>query len=434
MGKLTENFYIPGCLKNCVSEEIYNSASDLSCIELLYRNVSENIFILACRQMHEFGAEKISENKIDNYRSEIFRVSDLYYFLSFDDVASELRIVVDFDCNYPENQIRSEVKTCPVRLWQLEIDHSLIDCGMCYIFQCSDFSFFVIDSAHDYSVNDDIRIYEFMRERTPSDIKVRVAGWFISHGHIDHFGKFLDILRYNKEIIIEGIYFNFAPNDHFSSESWMYSDINHVNIFYEELSKHSEIPVYRLHTGQHFFVRDLSVDILCTHEDVYPVSLDNYNDSSTVLMITVGNDKICFPGDAGGEESKILERRYPKFLQCDIMQVSHHGHFGTTPGFYRLANAKTVLFPVTRIKYDEEYPRYEANRVADEISEHNFIASDGTVEFTFPLKHSVIKLYPDEIIENFEGIYNLWSYEYSEEYKQKLVTEYKKQKGCIISY
>ena len=78
-------------------------------------------------------------------------------------------------------------------LWQFEVDHSLIDCGMCYIVRCCDGSFFVIDSAHMYSVNDDIRIIEFLRKLNGGE-KPTVAGWFFSHGHEDHVAKFSDIL------------------------------------------------------------------------------------------------------------------------------------------------------------------------------------------------------------------------------------------------
>ena len=107
------------------------------------------------------------------------------------------------------------------------------------------------------------------------------------------------------------------------------------------------------------------------------------------------------------------------------MQVAHHGHFGTFSDFYRLADASVSLFATTYIKFEEELPHYEANRVACELAEHTFIASDGTVEFSFPLKDSLIKVYPDEIIENFEGIYNLWSYSYSDEYKAQLINRHK---------
>lgn len=76
------------------------------------------------------------------------------------------------------------------------------------------------------------------------------------------------------------------------------------------------------------------------------------------------------------------------------MQQSHHGHSGTSPEFYQMANARTVMFPITKIKFDEEYPKQEANRVACSIAEEYFIASDGTVEFPLPYKVGSAKFIP----------------------------------------
>ena len=83
-----------------------------------------------------------------------------------------------------------------------------------------------------------------------------------------------------------------------------------------------------------------------------------------------------------------------------------------------------VLFPTTKIKYDEELPHYEANRIAAELAKYVFIASDGTAEFTFPLESSTIKLYPDETFENFDGIKALWNYEYTDKFKAALKKRY----------
>lgn len=335
-----------------------------------------------------------------------------------------LRAVTDPSKNLPAASPEKAAGECPVRLWQFETDHSLIDCGMCYIVQMSDYRFFVIDSAHLYSVNDDIRIYEFMRKRTPSDRPVRVAGWFFSHGHSDHIVKFIDILRYNKDIVIEGIYCNIAPTDHFSANTWDESEIRHAEEFLEVTRSRSDIPMYTLHSGQRFFIGDSEFCVLCTHEDVWPDSLENYNDSSTVIMMYTNGNSVCFPGDAGGEESRILETRFNGFLKCDIMQMAHHGHFGLSTEFYRRADAAVVLFPTTKIKYDEEFPHYEANRFAVANAKHTFISSDGTVEFTFPLEGSTIRQFPDETFENFDGIRNLWSYDYSDEFKEKLKSRF----------
>ena len=189
------------------------------------------------------------------------------------------------------------------------------------------------------------------------------------------------------------------------------------------------VKVITPHTGQRFYIANLEIEILCTHEDVYPGSLANYNDSSTVLVIRANGSTLLFPGDAGGEESDILTNRYGKNLKCDILQAAHHGHFGTSVEFYELADAPVIMFPTTQIKFDEELPNYEANRRAVEISSECFIASNGTAEFVLPYKPGTARVLPDETFENFDGIYNLWGYEYTEERKKQLYNEFLKRKG-----
>lgn len=400
---------------------------------LLVTGVSENNFSDFLSDVRKCGYPEVQSSCIDNLFSHTFSCDKGLLIVVFDKAGNELRIISD---NYSAvlNVDYAIAGKCPVRFWQFEIDHSLIDCGMCYIVQLSDYSFFIVDSAHTYSVNDDRRIFDFLRQETPPQLPVRVTGWFLSHGHVDHIAKFLDILMYNNEITIDGIYYNFVPNDHFSSDSWMQSDKNHTEIFFNEMKKHPEIQMYKLHSGQYFYLDCVRFDVLCTHEDVYPASLENYNDSSTVIMMTVNGDKVCFPGDGGGEVSRIVERRYPDFLRCDIIQVAHHGHFGTTSDFYRLTDSKVALFATTKIKFDEEFEHYEANKTACSIAEYVFIASDGTVGFSFPLKNSDIDIYKDETFESFEGIYNLWGYEYSDEKKAELYNRFKSSINKKIKY
>lgn len=391
----------------------------------IFTNTGFDEYRLLVSELQKYGFLEYQNNTLDNLSSTTLYSGNEKFNLIFvfDDSSTELRVIKDGFSNKLEIVSIEEEKT-KVKLWQFETDHSLIDCGMCYIVQCSDYSFFIVDSAHSYSVNDDIRIYEFLRSKTPENLPVVVSAWFLTHGHVDHIAKFLDILKYNDKIIIKGIYYNFVPTDHFSSGCWMTSDKKHAEIFNKTVREKKNIPLYKLHSGQYFYINGIRFDVLCTHEDVFPIDLENYNDSSTVLMMTYKNEKVCFPGDAGGAESAIMERRFPAYLKCDIMQVAHHGHFGTTSEFYRMASPKIALFATTQIKFDEELPHYEANRVVCEIAEHCFIASNGTVEFEFPLKDSTITVYPDEIIENFDGVYGLWGYEYSDEFKQELIKKH----------
>ena len=316
------------------------------------------------------------------------------------------------------------------KIFQFEVGHSLIDCGMCYIFQCSDNSFILIDSAHSYSINDCDRIHDFLRERAPDGEKIKISGWFFTHGHSDHICQFTNYLKYcMKDTAIDGLYFNFVSDSHRDTDEWTQSEKKAREDFYNTVKAHSEIPVFRMHTGMSVSLKDYKIDALCCHEDIYPESNEDYNDSSLVLMFTAKNTKILIPGDAAVESSRVLERRYPEYLKSDIVQCSHHGHTGTSCNFYKLVNAPTVLIPNTEIKFNEELVRIEADKVMLSLAERFYISSNGTVELSIPFDENKTVVYPDETFENFNGIYDLWQYEYTDEFKRKLYHEYLKRGG-----
>lgn len=399
----------------------YNCGNNTELVLLENKNINDYEEILS--HIRSCGYVTVQSCEIDNFISTTLKKHSEQEIVTFDKIKGEIRRITDRYSAELNTEYKKAGK-CPVRLWQFEVDHTLIDCGMCYIIQCTDYSFVIIDSAHVYSLNDDIRLYEFLRSETPKDLPVVISGWYLSHGHADHICKCLDFILYNKDVEIKGLYYNFVPNDHFSSDKWLIADKKHTDLFNREIEKKTKILKYKLHSGQYFYIDCLRFDVLCNHEDVFPQSLEDYNDSSVMVMLTVNGDKVSFPGDASSKASIIAERRFPDFLKCDIVQVSHHGHFGTSVDFYKKSQAKVALFPVTQIKFDEEFPRIEANRVACKIAKHIYIASNGTVMFTFPLENSKILIYPDETNESFEGVYNLWNYEYSDEFKIKHIERY----------
>ncbi len=349
-------------------------------------------------------------------------------FLASDD--SVLRIVADsFTAPYKTEPSLSQGETT---LWQFEVDHSLIDCGMCYIVKCASGGFFIVDSAHTYSVNDNDRIYQFLRQRTPENKKIVIEGWFFSHGHSDHICKFMDFLRYNtRDVEIKALYYNFVDENHKDNADWDESEISFSRSF-RKLVAQSGIPLVKLHTGQHFCVDNLEFDVLCTHEDIFPATLGNYNDSSTVIRMAVQGSTVLFPGDAGHQESDILTERYGEWLKCDVVQSAHHAHFGATSEFYELARADVVLFPTTQIMFDRDFEIYEENKVAARLCHEYHIASNGTVEIPLPYKRGQLKRLPDETFEDFNGIFNLWTYEYTEERKSRLYADYLARGGRPI--
>lgn len=395
----------------------------------LIKNASETDFIKICNECERLGYTLFQRNDIEENIHASYRGNMLIhtYFCPAEKI---LRVICDpYSVEFEREEPKYE-RRCGSALWQFENDHSYIDCGMCYILRCADNSFFIIDGGHFLQPNDHKRIYRFLRERTPDGEQTVISGWFFSHAHDDHVSQFVDFIReYGSAVDIEKLYYNDAPIDHRDNMSWGEANKKYIRRF-EDCARSCGIPTVKLHTGQRFFVRNLRFDVLCTQEDVWPKSLENFNNTSCALALEADGTRIIFPGDAADVESDIMTARYTaKTLGCDIMQQSHHGHNGTSPEFYQMANARTVMFPITKIKFDEEYPKQEANRVACSIAEEYFIASDGTVEFPLPYKVGSAKIYPDETFENFAAIKMLWGYDYPDEYKKQLFEEFLRRGG-----
>lgn len=396
----------------------------------LYKNADTADLYTAVENAKKLGFTVFAETTLESNIYVTLRKDSVQLHIYFCHAEKVLRVIADpFSVPYETEPPKIQRK-CQTKLWQFETDHTYIDCGMCYIFQCADHSFFVIDSGHYLQVNDHARIYRFMRERTPAGEKIVISGWFITHAHDDHVCQFMKFLQErHADVQIEKLYFNYVRDDGKDSHHWKESNKKIMRDFLKTALE-SGIPIVKLHAGQRFYVRDLCMDVLCTHEDVYPGSLENYNDSSTVLMITAGGSKICIPGDAGAEESKILTTRFSETtLSCDIMQAAHHGHFGCSSAFYKAANAKIVLFPNTQIIFDEDWDRYEANRVACDLAEAYYISSNGTVEIPLPYTPGTVRELPDETFENFDRIQALWGYTYSAERKQQLFDKFLQRSG-----
>jgi len=395
----------------------------------LYRNKDIGAYADYCSLLENSGFSLYDRTQCENNEFRVYTRGELKLFVYFTPCDGTVRVVADGYTLLPAKEPLPTAEKYQTVLYQFETDHSLIDCGMCYIVRCSDGSFFIVDSAHMYSVNDNDRIHDFLRSLTPDGEKIHIAGWFFSHGHTDHICKFLDFLRYNmSDCVLDGVYYNFVAPGHRDENCWEESERQVRLNFAADLAAHPEIKKYKLHSGQRFFINDLEFFVMASHEDVYPASMSDFNDTSTALMMTYKGYKVCLPGDASRMSSDVITSRYSDFLACDIMQVSHHGHTGCRTPFYERAHAPVALFPNTRIKLDEENARLEENRRIIEIADRYFVSSEGTVGFPLPYTPGSEIVYPDETTENFDGIYALWGYTYSDEFKAKVKSDFESRK------
>ena len=402
------------------------------CFMRLYRNVDEKQYNEWIDALVADGFKKMQSTSLNG---------NLYTCLQGDVTVNAFYTPCDGTLRVAANENKAlpcfEKQSCDTKtetvFYAFENDQALIDCGMCLLIQCPDYSFFVVDSGHYMQFNDNDRIYKFMRERTPEGQKVVVNGWLLSHAHSDHISKFMDFLRYNRsDVIIEGIYSNLIPDTNENSRFWSTEEVLLSRKLFKMLES-TDIPTYKIHTGQRFYIRNLCFDVLGTHEDIYPQVMKDYNDSSCMVMLTAEDSRIFIPGDASNLASLELTKRYGKTLKCDVVQIAHHGHNGLYKEAYELLDADVAVFPITRIKFDEEYPRIEANRRAIELADRYYITSDGTVKIPLPYSPETIEKLPDETFEDFGKIERLWGYTYTDERKKELYDMFVANGGDIDS-
>ena len=409
-------------------EPVYDCREN--CFMKLYRNVDKAEFENWLSALENDGLESLqkTENNGNLYACLMGDVQINAFYTPCDSI---LRVAVSEDKRTPNFTQTACDGNGETVFYGFESDQALIDCGMCLLVQCPDNSFFVVDSGHYMQFNDNDRIYNFMRERTPEGQKVVVNGWLLTHAHSDHICKFMDYLRYNcYDTIIEGIYSNLIPDDYYGYTEWTREEVLLSRKLFKILAE-TKIPTYKIHTGQRFYIRNLMFDVLGTHEDIYPNQVTDYNDSSCMVMLTAEISRIFIPGDASVKASVELEKRYGETLKCDVVQIAHHGHRGLSPRAYEYLNADVAVFPITRIKFDEEYPRMEANRRAIELAKAYYITSDGTVKIPLPMNLDTIEVLPDETFEDFGKINRLWGYGYTDERKAELFGMFTERGGDL---
>ena len=254
------------------------------------------------------------------------------------------------------------------KLIQLCPDDKASNFGMGYILSLGKGHFIIYDGNGDLG---DMagKIYKYLVENTPCGHLPTVDAWFVSHVHWDHVTALLDFSRrFADKVEVKNFLANFpalhnlyikerGPNTDFYAFWWP-----------EILSRFPLARVWKLHTGQRFNVGDVTIEVLLTHEDVYPATLYP-NDSSTVTMMYVNEQKLFFAADIEYDTPcRMIHNMYGPHLKSDYYQVAHHGWNSEALCFYDDVDAPNVLWPV-RYRYWDMIQQFGATqRLSEELN------------------------------------------------------------------
>lgn len=168
-----------------------------------------------------------------------------------------------------------------------------------------------------------------------------VEAWFISHPHDDHMGALWEILKQGtQDLRIKAIYHSSIIDKVIDAEP---TEAEKTRDFYDRLSKCDAQVIDIQQPGGIYDYDGMQLKILSVANDF---TVNPYNNSSMIMRVWDKRKSIVFLGDAGVEcGKKVLGTVYKADLDCDYLQMAHHGQNGCDEDFYRSIKFHACLWP-----------------------------------------------------------------------------------------
>ena len=345
------------------------------------------------RKMEKLGCETVKTYTMGNNRYALMKHPYFTAYVSLLRAEKQLRVCIGrSDELAPPESTGTNTGAATPKLWQLSIDNEAAKAngGMGYVLQLSDGSYIVVDGG--YQTDADARaIYDVLTQNDiPGREKPVIAGWFITHQHIDHYGAFYRFTKnYGDAVEVKAFYYN-LPYRNFGD---VYPK-NCKNIEDTMASWPGAVLYRKLHSGMRFSICDATVTVICTFEDVYPFEIEDGNDTSLVFKVELGGQSVLFTGDAEYGESDRMKYLDAAVLRSDFMQYPHHGYDKQCKeDFYAKVSPSVVLWPMPFFSHEGEGTvfgwRYETRKenawVRDAACVKKIVVDDeGLTRFDLP--------------------------------------------------
>lgn len=314
----------------------------------------------------QYTTNTIGSNSFATYNNDEYTLNVGYY-----DYEDATRIVVEPKA--PAVALASEnkyEKVTTTQITMLGVEYiskstgEPISNGQSMLIRLEDGRFIVIDGGFNDNAGSKsgVLLVDALREQSKDylkpDEKITIAAWIITHAHGDHYGMIVEQYGRFQSMNVESFIVNFMSEEERAAaisstkygDNWGSSEGSGWPKLLNAAKALGSV-VYNVRVGQVFYVADLQMDILYTIDSFAPKICNALNTCSLVIKMTFNSgDTFLMTGDATGNGLEICAQMYGDYLQCDILQMAHHGGgtWGNDTGTataYRLVDPTVVLYP-----------------------------------------------------------------------------------------
>ena len=225
-------------------------------------------------------------------------------------------------------------------------------------------------------VNQSQEVYRILKK-----LGLKVDMWFMTHPHSDHFTSIVEVLNAHDDIKVKGIW-------HSTVSEYGMDDDN--KIWYDFLAQ-TDLPVHELALDDKFVIDNVTIDVLGIANPEMAKDDEFINNQSIVLKISDGDFKLLILGDLAVDGGKKLLENHKNDIQCDVVQMAHHGQNGVTKEVYEAIGAKYAIWSTPIWLWENRWPTddkiapeiktFEVRGWMEELNAINITAFDHTVMF-----------------------------------------------------
>ena len=366
-------------------EYVASNDGDLGTLLVYYENTNADEFEAYCKKLEANGFKLWQRYDIEDNLHATYTSENGLVHTYFTGNERTTRIVTSKEGNYAlprAKEQESYEKITDTTITQLACDYTRHDFGMGYVIILEDGSFLIYDGGDNGAEKDYMDVlYNKLKELNKRpDGKIVIAGWFVTHIHVDHYGALYAFLeKYGSEITLEQLYTNTMA--YCSSYNTVSPDRRlQTNFDYLKSKVDGGFDFVETHTGMKFYVRNALIEIIHTCDDVFPQQIHYFNDTSIVWKMTVGGQASMWTGDIADFGCRAMCDKYDDFLKCDIVQVSHHGFIGATVEFYKKVGADIAFWPIAEHCHQDmiqpKYGYYSENYYVDSTCSTVIVAQE----------------------------------------------------------
>jgi beta-lactamase superfamily II metal-dependent hydrolase len=178
----------------------------------------------------------------------------------------------------------------------------------------------------------------------------RVCAWIITHPHIDHMGAAAKILHDRKGLSVGCIYHSRFTEEMLAGRK----ERDQADYWNATVDSLPDIPVVDIHTADSLIIDGVRFRFLSEKNPEIKNNL--YNNSSVAMRVDDATKSIVFLADLGIEGgNKLLASDMRKYLDCDYLQMAHHGQDGCSEQFYKSIKFRACLWPTATWVWNNDF-------------------------------------------------------------------------------